>query len=259
MTPRVGVAISTRNRRDIFTESLAHWMRHLGDAVLVIVDDASDTPLPDIDGATIIRHQQQRGVAATKNSGIAALVDAGVEHLFLADDDVHPLVDNWWQPYAASPEHHLSYQWPRKRHPDSPYNKWRIIPQPGHPLERTHFAIGFPRGVMLYMDRFAVDTIGGMDPEYGRGEHVDWQYRAWLAGLTTFTQTDEHGETVAAYGDIRGSNTIWYARDEHEQIESTFGDVNTMRRLDRVGGRHWGRNWVDGKPAYFDPWTGERR
>jgi GT2 family glycosyltransferase len=258
MHPRIGVGITTRNRRHIFEDTLKHWLDKLGDATLVVVDDASDVPVEDIPEATVIRHDECKGVARSKNDCIAALLDADCEHLFLADDDVHPRTTDWWRPYIASPEHHLSYQWPRKTRRNT-ISKWRIIPQPGHPLDATHFAIGFPRGVMLYADRLAIETIGGMDPDYGRGEHVDWQYRAWLAGLTTFTQTDENGETVAAYGDIRGSNTIWYARDEHEQIESTFGDIRSMRRLDRVGGRRWGRNWADGRPAYFDPWTGERR
>lgn len=223
-------------------------------AVLIVVDDASDTPV-QVD-SHVIRHDECQGVGASKNDCIAHLVDAGCDHIFLADDDCAPKTDNWWQPYITSPEHHLSYQWPRRT--NRPHNKWRIIPQPGHPLDDSHFAIGFPRGVLLYLDRLCVETIGGMDPDYGRGEHVDWQWRAWLAGLTTFTQRDKFGETVAAYGDVRGSNELWYARDEHEHIESTFGDYATMRKLDREGGLNWSRNWVGNKPYRFDPWTGQR-
>lgn len=38
---KVGVAISTRNRRDVYSKSLAAWMQHLpADATLVVVDDA---------------------------------------------------------------------------------------------------------------------------------------------------------------------------------------------------------------------------
>lgn len=252
----IGVAISTKDRRPLLLQAVPHWLKHLpADAPLVIVDDGSSEPVQPIDGATVIRHEHSRGVAATKNAGIAALMDAGCTDVFLADDDCWPIADNWWKPYVESPEHHLSYQWPRPNR----YSKWSIVPQRGHPLEETHFAIGFPRGVMLYMDQHAIDTIGGMDPTYGRGEHVDYSYRAWLAGLTTFTQRDPNGETVAAYGDVIGSNLLWHAKDEHECIPSTFGDRDAMRRLDEEGARNWGRNWPDGKPAYFDPRTGERR
>jgi len=253
---KLGVGITTLNRRHLILESVEHWQKHLPTgAVLAIVDDGSDEPLQPIDGARIVRHETPQGVGAAKNACIAALMDADCTDLFLADDDVRPIADGWWQPYVESPEHHLSYQWPRSNR----HSKWSIIPQPGHPLAETHFAIGFPRGVMLYMTRHAVETIGGMDPTYGRGEHVDWQYRAWLAGLTTFTQRDPDGNIVAAYGDVIGSNQLWHAKDEHERIPSTFGDRDQMRRLDEEGARHWGRNWYDGKPAYFDPRTGERR
>ncbi|EUA60279.1 putative phage protein [Mycobacteroides abscessus 1948] len=47
-----------------------------------------------------------------KNRCIAELMDLGCDHLFLADDDVWPTVDEWWKPYVESPEPHLSFQWP---------------------------------------------------------------------------------------------------------------------------------------------------
>lgn len=254
---RIGVGITTRNRRPIFEDSLKHWLDNLGDATLVVVDDASDEPVPDIPGATVIRHDERKGVAVSKNACIAHLMDADCEHLFLADDDVWPRDGvNWWQPYCESPEHHLSYQWVRK----SPRpNKWRDVTPHGHPLAETHWCIGFPRGVLLYMDRHCIDTIGGFDPNYGRGEHVEYQWRAWLAGMSTFSQTDATGHTVAAYGDVRGSDQLWYARDEWEDIESTFGDFHQMRRAERHGARRWGQGWRNNRPCRYDPRTGEQQ
>ena len=260
MHPRIGVGITTRNRRHIFEDTLKHWLDKLGDATLVVVDDASDVPVEDIPEATVIRHDECKGVAVSKNTCIAHLIDAGCEHLFLADDDCYPKVPAplWWQPYVESPEHHLCYAWePHHRRPRT--SKWCEVPQPGHPLAETHWATGFPRGVLLYMDKLCVETIGGFDPEYGRGEHVEMSFRAWLAGMTTFTQIAPNGETVAAYGDIRGSGDIWYARDEHEQIESTFGDIRSMRRADRIGARRWGKGWRGNRPRRYDPWTGEQQ
>ena len=258
--PTIGVGITTRNRRAIFDDSLSHWLEVIGDARLVVVDDGSDTPVPAIDGATVIRHGTSRGVAQSKNRCIAALLDAGCDHLFLADDDVYPRVPWWWRPYVESPEHHLCYQWPRpaRRVGGGRLNRWRLVPQPGHPLAETHFAVGFPRGVLIYLDRRVVDTVGGFDPEYGRGEHVEFSYRCWLAGLSTFSQRDESGAVVAAYGDVRGSEVIWYARDRYERIQSTFGDREAMRQADIDGARRWGVNWPGGVPVRIDPWTGTR-
>ena len=248
---KLGVAISTRNRRDIFTFTIDQWRKRLpAGAELVVVDDASDDPLAPIDGVTIIRHDHRRGVATTKNRGIAELTDRDCTDLFLADDDVYPKIVDWWRPYVESPEHHLMYGWPRPGR----NSKWREVYR-----DERHFAIGFPRGVLLYMDRHCIDAIGGMDPGYGaRGEHVEYSYRAWLAGMSSFTQVDETGQTVAAYGDVVGSDRIWHALDQHRRIKSSFGDVATMRRLDLEAGRNWGCNWPNGKPAYFDPQTGER-
>lgn len=252
--PKRGVGITTLNRREIFDQCIENWLKFRpDDCKIVVVDDGSGTPVGTIDGVIVIHHEQPRGVASAKNRCIAELSDC--DHVWLSDDDAWCIADKWWEPYENSSEHHLSYQWPRPNR----RSKWSIIPQRGHPLAETHFAIGFPRGVMLYMDQKCIETIGGMDPTYGRGEHVDWAYRAWLAGLTTFTQQDSTGQTVAAYGDILNSNKLWHAKDEHERIPSTFGDWGMMRALDEAGGRNWGRNWPDGKPAYFDPWTGERR
>ena len=51
----------------------------------------------------------------TKNLGIAALMDAGCEHLFLADDDVWPIRNGWAELYMNHPEPHLMHCWGRDR------------------------------------------------------------------------------------------------------------------------------------------------
>lgn len=249
----IGVSVSTLNRREIAQETITQWVKRLpNNTPLVIVDDGSDEPFPLTPGAVLVRHEKTRGVAAAKNTGIATLMDLGCDHIFLSDDDCYPIVDDWWQPYVNSPEKHLMYNWPHPR-PFGSRAKWRIIHR-----DAEHFSIGFPRGVMLYMDRECIDAIGGFDEHYGRGEHVDYSYRAWLAGMSSFTQS-VNGVVEAAYGDVNGSRKLWYALDEHKHIESTFGSWADMRRLDAEGGQHWGRNFPDNKPVYIDPWTGERK
>ena len=195
----IGVAITTRNRRALFDLSFQQWRRWLpSGSVLVVVDDASDKPLTgDVDFRNgslfiLISHETRLGVAVSKNDGLAALLDAGCDELFLVDDDIHPTCDRWWKPYLESPEPHLSYQGPRSRAPVAGGDD-------------AHYAVEFPRGFMLYVRRDVIDVVGGMDPAYGMwgGEHAEWQLRIHKAGLTTWpyadvVNSDRHWHTFAS-------------------------------------------------------------
>src|SRR5690606_27633003 len=135
----------------------------------------------------VVRHDYAKGIAMAKNRCITELMDLGCQHLFLADDDCWPTADNWWRPYVESPEPHLMFQWPKGR--------VKVI----RDLD-GHQAYSFPRGVMLYAERRAIDTVGGMDTGYGAhgGEHVDWSQRIHDAKLTTFP-----------FMDVKGSHQLW--------------------------------------------------
>jgi hypothetical protein len=185
----LGVALSTHNRRNLFERAIAQWQRWIPPGtVLVVVDDASDVPVPEISGVMAIRHDVRMGVAMTKNRGIAALMDAGCDHLFLSDDDVHPVRDWWWRPYVQSSESHLSWQGPQHN---------RIVGG-----DDEHYAVEFPKGYLLYVHREVVDAVGGMDPAFGTwgGEHVEWQRRIHDASLTSWP-----------YADARGTDALWRA------------------------------------------------
>lgn len=201
---KIGVAISTRNRRAVFNRSLKMWQRMLPeDATLVVVDDASDDPVPDIDGAIVIRHPNRLGVAMTKNDCIAALIDDGCDHLFLVDDDIYPVRDYWWRLYVDSPEPHLSYQGGHRKEVQ---------------VDEDHYAVDFPRGYMLYATREVIDTVGGMDPMFGMygGEHVEWQTRIYECGLTGWK-----------YADAIGANEVWSITHSG----STIGNDERRRML----------------------------
>jgi hypothetical protein len=201
-TPTIGVGITTRNRRNLLDQSLTEWRRNLPEgALLVVVDDASETPYPD----AAHRFDRQAGIARAKNKCIELLMNAGVEHLFLADDDTWPLLADWWQPYVASPEPHLMHlfkdvDWrtPGKcTHLTSPRTLWD---------DGTHYAQAHPRGDMLYLHRTVVERVGGMRPEFGTWgyEHVEYSRRIYDAGLTTWP-----------FADAADGRNIWYNSDEH--------------------------------------------
>jgi hypothetical protein len=186
-------------------------------SVCVVVDDASEKPLFGNDTVEngsyyqLIVHSDRLGVAMTKNDGIAALMDAGCEHLFLADDDIYPQTRHWWEPYVESPEPHLSYQWPNIG--GDPYDRM---------YDAVHFQVEFPRGVMLYAHRSVIDEVGGMEPAHGvwGGEHVEWQARIHDAGLTTYP-----------YADVIGSRDLWV----EQRSGSTFPASQRQRVFECTG------------------------
>src|SRR5690606_10487418 len=103
---KIGVAITTHNRYDVFQKTLSEWKRFLpSGAVLVVVDDASEKLVPE----ATFRFEKNVGIARAKNKCFSLLQDAGCEHFFLSDDDTYPLVKDWWKPYVESKEVHLNY------------------------------------------------------------------------------------------------------------------------------------------------------
>lgn len=182
----VGVAISTHRRPEVLAKALKHWARAMPDVLVVNHDVNGD------------------GVAVTKNRGIAALMDAGCDHLFFADDDIWPMVpfEKWALPYVNDPQPHLQHIWGHTN-PD------RFIGDDGHYTTWT-----WPRGPMLYAERRVIERVGGMRVEFGRwgGEHREWSRRIYECALTTHPYTDL---SAARYG------KIWYCTDYTREVPST--------------------------------------
>lgn len=179
----IGVAISTHQRPKILAKALSQWARFLPD-VLVVNHDV-----------------RGEGVAATKNRGIAALMDAGCEHLFLADDDMWPVTPQWASLYVTDPEPHLMHCW----------GKRRLIADDGYHTQWQH-----PRGVLLYAHRTVIEKVGGMRLDFGPrggGEHAEWSTRIHNLGLTTYR-----------YQDISAAKQgIWHCEDYLRTTPSTIG------------------------------------
>lgn len=183
MTPSLGVAVTRHNRHTLGDQCIREWRRHLPDGVpLFVIDDASNPPILDADH----RFETNVGIATAKNKSIELLMDAGVEHLVLADDDCWPITPDWWQPYVESPIPHLMYL-----NLFEPRATWS---------DGRHFAFKRPRGALLYYERRVIDRVGGMRTEFPRwgDEHVEHSRRIHNAGLTPHR-----------YMDVVGSSRLW--------------------------------------------------
>jgi len=178
-TPRMGIAVTARNRHEQTTETLARIRQHTPPGVpIIIVDDASDPPIPNAD----IRFDRNVGIPAAKNASLEALMDLGVEHLFLFDNDAYPIVDDWWKPFVESPEIHLSAQF-MDLEGSRKLGDVKIL----YADDQIEAWSG-QRGYCLYYHRTAIDAVGGFDPVYGMGlfEHSDLANRLYARGLTTW-------------------------------------------------------------------------
>lgn len=172
----IGIGINTQNRRDDFLLCLENIKKYMPDnAILRIVDDASDVPCPEAD----FRFDEVQGIAKAKNKTLELL--DGCEHIFLFDDDTWPTEMGWEKPYINSPENHLMYLF--KHQFGNSYVDYE---------DDRHVSWITPCGCLLYYKRKALDTVGGFDPIYGRwgSEHGDLSSRIHCAGLTSFRYMD---------------------------------------------------------------------
>src|SRR5690606_23104787 len=88
----IGIAISTRGREALLRHSVSQWGRWYPSARVIVVEDNDPAA---------------RGIAATKNICLQKLRDAGVDHGFLADDDVYPLDDRGLWLYCTGGFNHM--------------------------------------------------------------------------------------------------------------------------------------------------------
>jgi len=199
----IGVGITTHNRYEIFQKSYSQWMNFLPlGAKLVVVDDASETPVPESD----YRFETNVGIARAKNKCLELL--EGCDHIFLSDDDTYPLVEGWWKPYVDSKEVHLNYIFEDFANPHTRRLNDTLLLWKGNGIR----AYSHVRGCLLYVHRSVLERVGGMDPIFGKWgyEHPNWSDRIYNAGMTSFR-----------YMDVENSKGLFYSADEQEEVTST--------------------------------------
>src|SRR5690625_1203476 len=196
----IGVAVTTRNRHKVLADTLDHIRKHTPGAPVFVVDDASDKPVEEAD----YRFSENVGIARAKNKALQLLWDAGVEHMFLFDDDAYPLVDGWWKPYADSPEPHLMAIYDKPK--GTSKTQVEVLYE-----DDLHVAYHATCGYMLYAHRSVLERVGGMNPEFGKWgwEHQSWSDRIHAAGLTTYR-----------YADVKGSSELIRSMSEPGEVTS---------------------------------------
>lgn len=193
----IGIGITTRNRRKIALITVSEWLRLLPDgAKLVVVDDASDEPFPNA-----YRFEQNVGISTAKNKCIELL--EGCEHVFLADDDCYPVVENWYEPYINAKQPHLCFTFNKDSVPTGKKELINNVPLMVNNLVR---------GCMMYFHKSVFEKTGGFDADYiGYGwEHISYSNRIYNAGMTS-----------RRYMDVPDSYKIFHSYDYKRKTESS--------------------------------------
>lgn len=205
----IGLGITTQNRRQVALDNIAEWSKLSPGIKIAIVDDHSDRPYPNAD----FRFNEISGVAKAKNKCLELLENC--DHIFLADDDIHPKVENWWLPYITSGQDHLTFTFSSLK--SGFFNGNKLLNTENGICEYSN-----PCGCMMYLTKKCLDTIGGFDTDFGRYgyEHLEYSRRAFNAGLTH-----------APFIDIENSLDLFYSLDHQQEIRCTFHNTIVKRKL----------------------------
>lgn len=205
----ISICITTRNRPESFALVMMHINKHTSIPYeLIVVDDASEEDYCKAN----YRFEKRSGIPAAKNK---CLELAKYDHIFLFDDDTHPIADEWYLSYINSGKEHLCFT---------------FLTAFKHKDGFKYHTLG--NGCMLYVTRKCIDTIGGFDWSYGLGkyEHVDFSRRIHNAELT---------ESI--FIDVDNSKELLYCMDQKREIQRSFTS-REMTTLLSSGGKHFRQN-----------------
>jgi GT2 family glycosyltransferase len=205
---KYGIAITTHNRPDCLRLTMEQMQRcHSEGMKYVVVDDNSRKDAwPLLEKLSIpveyVATQNRIGVARAKNLCLKSLGEC--EHYFLFDDDCFPIAKGWadWVVDVAKKTGQESFI----------YNlpgAMKVMRVQAHYSGVNAFQTG--TGVFIYLSRKALDTVGGMNPNYGvwGHEHNGYCYRIHNAGLTKYPFQSPIGMNEFLYSlDMQGLNHI---------------------------------------------------
>lgn len=206
---KIAICVTTRNRRnalDKCIEQLSLFMPQ--NSRLFIVDDASEVRVNNAD----YRFDTRVGIPQAKNKCLELSMDYGADHIFLFDDDIYPIKNEWEQPYIRSEYKHLCFTF-----------------LPSYAIDETHKKHHLGNGCMLYIHKDVIKTIGGFDISFGLGkyEHTQFSHRAKAAGFCP-----------TPYVDVINSGTLFHSMDQYNEVDRTF-TLQEMSNLLKEGKKHF--------------------
>ena len=237
----VGIVVTTYNHAHFLEEALASIaaQRIKADDVVVVDDGSNDDPASIVarfPGVRLIR-QPNRGLAAARNTGLAALNTSYV--IFLdADDRLQPVaIEAGLACFARAPRSGLVYGGHLYLNSLGDVTGVRFEP-PGESAYRSLLRGNFiaMHGAVMYR-RECLEAIGGFDDRLARCEDYDLYLRMAAAYPIT-----AHPELVAEYrlhGDNMSANH-WAMLQSALEVQARYEPPSTADRLDRTA-------WIEGR------------
>jgi glycosyltransferase involved in cell wall biosynthesis len=188
-SPLVSVVVPTLGGGELLEAALRSALAQtFGDIEVVVVDDGTNTPvsLPpgtaDDPRVRLLRHEQNRGAAAARNTGVAAARAPWIA--FLDADDIWREEKLERQFAAASARESGLLAWVTGFRMTGRTVKDRRALVPAGATGVTDFANGcwFCPGSTLLVRRAAFERVGPFDESLPRLEDYDWFLRFGLAG-----------------------------------------------------------------------------
>jgi GT2 family glycosyltransferase len=190
---KIGVVVTTKDRPAVAIESIKWHKKNTQPFVdeFIVIDDNStmensnkvvDYYKTDFDRLALrniyFYMEEWLGVSGARNMGLHILSDLGCDHVFVMDDDIFPLVENWVSAYINAHDMNPGQCWIGA----SPSPIHSTIQQMGRAnlANKTRFLGGF-----YSMNADALQKLGGFEAfgKYGY-EDADYSQRAHRAGLS---------------------------------------------------------------------------
>lgn len=156
---RIGIGITANDRPKMLSECLQSIYKHtdMSNVTLYVADDTTD----------------KKGVAFKKNECLRAL--NGLDYVFLLDDDVKIIKDNWIEFFINSKQNHLLFL-KRGLHNKKPIE---INLFDNNELRYTVEHYQDCGGVFMFMTKKAIDKVGAFNEKFERYgfEHAEYSNR----------------------------------------------------------------------------------
>lgn len=178
---RLGIAITTFNRRNVVLELIARIRKlTLSPFELVVCDDGSEDGTIEAlrQKGEIVIGGTNRGIAWNKNRGLYYLLNvARCDVALLIDDDVMPTRLGWELPWVSATWRYGHVNLGHPSHPKTVLAGAGTVEEPGLATVISGWAFS--------CSRHALPQIGYLDLRFGRygHEHSDFSFRAVRAGF----------------------------------------------------------------------------
>ena len=284
-TSKIGLGIITCDRPAGFQKALTSLPWERLDRVVVVNDGApaSSEILREAGHgrAELIQNEANLGVGKSKNRALRHLLQAGMDHLFLMEDDIFVKDSRVFEQYVEAARitgiQHLNFSQHGPNNKD-PQGK----ADPVTTVDYGPLRIALHRqcvGAFSYYSRHCLEAVGLMDEDfYNAGEHLEHTYRILRAGFHPsfwfFADVDRSEEllgeepwsksqsVIASRADqvelVQRSDALFQAKHGHKvgRIPAAGKGV-VMRALKKIQGRFGEKVGIS--PQAPGPWRPQPR